>query len=86
MSERRPGSQKKRDRKLRIFFRDGGKCFYCDMKLNINNRITTLDHIIPRSKGGTWADENIVLACRPCNEKRATMDALEFLRLKMGNR
>ena len=49
-----------------ILKRDGHKCAYCgraDLPL-------TIDHIIPRSKGGDDSWENLVAACLPCNNKK----------------
>lgn len=45
-----------------IFKRDGGKCVYCGSGRNL-----TLDHVMPRSRGGgdTWT--NLVTACSKCN-------------------
>ena len=35
-------------------------------------RLATLDHVVPRSKGGAEFDEaNVVIACHPCNQKKA---------------
>lgn len=45
-----------------IFKRDGGKCQYCG-----TNRDLTLDHVIPRSKGGKSSWTNLVTACKKCN-------------------
>lgn len=42
--------------------RDGPGCYYCG-----SPDATTLDHVIPRSRGGSWAADNMVLACVPCN-------------------
>jgi 5-methylcytosine-specific restriction endonuclease McrA len=47
-----------------VFLRDGGKCQYC------NAAAESIDHIIPRSRGGTHTWENVVAACRPCNSKK----------------
>lgn len=54
-------------------------CHYCGQK-NLH-KITegaepkyqaTLDHVMPRARGGAEYDENnLVVACRPCNEKKA---------------
>ena len=44
-----------------VFARDGGRCQYCGAKAD------SIDHVIPRSKGGPHAWENVVAACRPCN-------------------
>ena len=46
----------------RIFRRDGNKCGYCG-----SNRNLTIDHIIPRSKGGTNTWKNMVTCCSRCN-------------------
>jgi hypothetical protein len=41
-------------------------------------RGTTIDHVVPRSQGGTTTWENCVMACSPCNFKKAdkTMEQL----------
>lgn len=44
--------------------RDGGRCAYC------GDRGSTVDHVIPRSRGGTHAWDNVVLACLPCNSRK----------------
>jgi 5-methylcytosine-specific restriction endonuclease McrA len=35
---------------------------------------TTVDHVIPRSKGGTDADANLLPACLSCNSRRGNDD------------
>jgi 5-methylcytosine-specific restriction endonuclease McrA len=49
-----------------IFKRDNNQCVYCGNEKNL-----TLDHIIPRSRGGknTWT--NLVTCCSSCNLKKA---------------
>ena len=49
----------------RIFKRDRSMCQYCGSKKNL-----TIDHVIPRSRGGgnTWT--NLVTCCSPCNLKK----------------
>ena len=34
----------------------------------------TIEHIIPKSKGGTLALKNTLIVCRDCNQKRGTKD------------
>ena len=47
-----------------IFLRDGHRCQYCgDLAENI-------DHVVPRSRGGTHTWDNVVAACRPCNARK----------------
>lgn len=51
-----------------IFERDGFKCVYCGSGNDL-----TLDHVVPRSKGGSHFPENLACACRSCNSsKKAT--------------
>lgn len=45
-----------------IFKRDGNACVYCGV-----NRDLTLDHVIPKSKGGRTNWLNLVAACKRCN-------------------
>jgi hypothetical protein len=46
----------------RIFKRDGFRCAYCDTSKNL-----TIDHIMPKSRGGgnTWM--NLITCCKNCN-------------------
>ena len=48
-----------------IFKRDGNKCVYCSSKDNL-----TLDHVLPRSRGGGSNWNNLVTACKTCNSKK----------------
>ena len=44
-----------------VLARDGRRCAYC------NGVATTIDHVVPRARGGTHSWENVVAACRDCN-------------------
>ncbi|HEU4676592.1 MAG TPA: HNH endonuclease [Motilibacteraceae bacterium] len=44
-----------------IFARDAGRCAYCGAAAN------TVDHVVPRSRGGRHAWDNVVAACHRCN-------------------
>jgi 5-methylcytosine-specific restriction endonuclease McrA len=44
-----------------VFARDGGRCQYC------GGAAESIDHIVPRAKGGPHTWENVVAACRACN-------------------
>jgi 5-methylcytosine-specific restriction endonuclease McrA len=48
-----------------IFKRDQNQCQYCG-----KNRDLTLDHLIPRSRGGKSVWTNLVTACLSCNAKK----------------
>lgn len=52
-----------------IYSREKGRCAYCETKLEREE--STMDHVIPMSKGGPRTWDNIVLACEPCNRKKA---------------
>lgn len=48
-----------------LIARDKGRCGYCGKAGD------TIDHILPRSRGGKHEWENVVLACKACNGKKA---------------
>jgi 5-methylcytosine-specific restriction endonuclease McrA len=47
-----------------VFARDGWICQYC------GNAAENVDHVIPKSRGGLHAWDNVVAACRRCNSKK----------------
>src|ERR671925_53472 len=49
-----------------LFARDGWRCVYCGTS---GGRLT-LDHVVPRSRGGESVWENVVTACAPCNLRK----------------
>jgi 5-methylcytosine-specific restriction endonuclease McrA len=49
-----------------LFARDGWRCVYCGTAAS---RLT-LDHVVPRSRGGDSVWENVVTACAPCNHRK----------------
>lgn len=51
-----------------IYYHYGNKCCYCARKLPSSE--LNLDHVIPRSRGGTTDWTNIVTACIPCNLRK----------------
>lgn len=50
-----------------LYRRDGGACQYCGVK----HETLTIDHVLPRSRGGPTSWENCVAACGPCNHRKA---------------
>jgi 5-methylcytosine-specific restriction endonuclease McrA len=48
-----------------VFARDDWTCQYCGARSNL-----TVDHVVPRSKGGTSSWDNIVASCAPCNRRK----------------
>ena len=53
--------------KLEVFNRDKYICQYCGWQ----GRELTIDHVIPRRRGGEHSWENVVCACIPCNRRKA---------------
>ncbi|MCF7851623.1 MAG: HNH endonuclease [Simkaniaceae bacterium] len=53
----------------------GRKCAYCSAK---NTRLE-IDHIVPKSKGGSDRVSNLTIACRACNLKKANHTLEDFL-------
>ena len=49
-----------------VLKRDNHICQYCSFKSNL----LTIDHIVPKDKGGRDSWENLVAACVPCNTKK----------------
>lgn len=58
-----------------IFSRSDGKCVYCGAKA------AEIDHVVPRSKGGTNSTYNLVASCRSCNEKKSNLSLKAFGKL-----
>lgn len=63
---KRPRPKRKLTR-IEIFNRDKFACQYCGKE----SRQLTLDHVIPRYKGGQHTWENVVSACPACNRRKA---------------
>lgn len=55
-----------------ILRRDRNSCQYCGSNKNL-----TLDHVIPRSRGGRHTWENVVAACSECNSRKSNRTPLE---------
>ena len=55
-----------------LFKKYNGQCVYCGAKA------TEIDHIVPRSSGGTNSIYNLVTSCRSCNEKKSNKTLKEF--------
>jgi 5-methylcytosine-specific restriction endonuclease McrA len=47
-----------------VFARDGHRCQYC------GGQAENIDHVVPRSRGGSHDWENVVAACRRCNTRK----------------
>lgn len=57
--------------RFNIFLRDRNTCQYCGRTLP--RRELNIDHVIPRSRGGTSVWENVVCSCLECNRRKGGM-------------
>ena len=55
-----------------LFARDGWHCAYC------KGPAETIDHVLPRSRGGRHAWENVVAACAKCNHTKGDRTPAEL--------
>ena len=76
-----PGSVAIKDSKLKlgkgyrgILERDERVCQYCGPT---GRKATTVDHVIPKSRGGSSSPTNLVAACLECNQKKADRTPVE---------
>lgn len=58
-----------RFRKMILFERDKWECQYCGTK--VRRDTATIDHVLPKSRGGLTSWDNCVTACKKCNKKKA---------------
>mgnify|MGYP003389081240 CR=1 FL=1 len=68
--------------KKNLFIRDSGICQYCSV--NVTLKTGTIDHFVPKSKGGQHIWKNVVLACTKCNQKKGSKMPINF-HLKVTN-
>lgn len=70
-------------KRTKIYIRDKFQCQYCSIKIGqpyvdpetkkkrpFTKDDLTLDHITPKSKGGSGHPTNLVAACKPCNSRK----------------
>ncbi|HET9213599.1 MAG TPA: HNH endonuclease [Gaiellaceae bacterium] len=60
-----PRAVKRKISRKALFARDGYRCAYCGSSGRL-----TLDHVVPRSRGGDSVWENVVTSCAPCNLRK----------------
>jgi 5-methylcytosine-specific restriction endonuclease McrA len=62
-----PRAEARRLSRSTILARDGFRCQYCG-----SSRHLTVDHVVPRSRGGVTCWENVVTSCSPCNVRKGS--------------
>ena len=55
-----------------VLRRDGYRCAYCGKSAN------TVDHVLPKSRGGETSWQNLVAACLKCNNKKSNQTLAEI--------
>lgn len=60
-----------RFRKWVLYNRDGWLCQYCKKSLNWGS--VTIDHVVPKSRGGKTTWKNCVVSCKGCNRKKGPL-------------
>ena len=66
-------------KRLAIYVRDSFRCLYCGTDLRqAAPADVTLDHLLPRSAGGSNEATNLVTACRSCNSSRGAKPWLDY--------
>ena len=66
------------------------RCCYCERTMHLDENLpiatrASIEHVVPRSKGGNNSWNNLVAACNQCNTKRGSaFDAFEFFWLLRG--
>lgn len=58
-------------------------CYYCNVQVSRKHPVghpnkATLDHRMPRCRGGSNLRSNLVAACEPCNARKGSMSEVEF--------
>lgn len=69
----------RQDKRLAIYLRDRFTCAYCGTDLHsAEPGMVSLDHLKPRSQGGSNSERNLVTACSTCNSSRGDKPWTEF--------
>ena len=66
------------NRVAEVWARDGGHCVWCSTPVWPRDR--TVEHLLPRSRGGGDGPHNLLPACRACNRARRSQSAAAYAR------
>ena len=73
--EIKPGWASSKEIAWLVWQKTDGKCTYCNVKINPFDRKAPdgfqIDHVVPRSHGGSDEPDNLAPACRACNNSKA---------------
>jgi 5-methylcytosine-specific restriction endonuclease McrA len=75
-----------------LVYKSGNLCWFCGGPFDISKRRSRYDtdpdlrpsveHLLPRSRGGTDVPENLVVAHRSCNNEKGMLTLAEYRRAK----
>ena len=67
------------EKRLALYIRDSFTCAYCGSDLrDAAAESVTLDHLVPRSAGGSNDATNLITACRSCNSSRQDRPWIDY--------
>ncbi|TAL78728.1 MAG: HNH endonuclease [Bacteroidetes bacterium] len=61
--------------KLVLYYKSDGKCAVCHKELSLEE--ATVDHIKPKSKGGSDKEDNLRIVCSRCNNRKKDKTGIE---------
>jgi 5-methylcytosine-specific restriction endonuclease McrA len=70
------------DKKAYLLERENYCCIYCG--IHASQAKMEIEHVIPRSRGGTDSLNNLVLSCETCNQAKGSQDVKTFLKGKLS--
>lgn len=73
-------------KRLAIYIRDNFTCVYCGKNLkNAKPKLRTLDHVLPRELGGSNRADNLVTACKRCNDAKGIKNLADLCVMRKGD-
>lgn len=78
---RRRKSKVKNTVRDKIFRRDNHRCLECGSREDL-----TIDHVIPKSKGGTNKSDNLITLCKSCNTKKGNKTHQKYVLMSINQR
>ena len=78
------GRRRSKNIRETLYGRQGGYCNGCGVHFPPRN--LTLDHVVPRAKGGADADENLQLLCGACNSMKGSTRTQDELKAELRKR
>ena len=73
--------ERRKTRLVTLFNIQSGACVYCGDGMTLalgSTKTATLDHVVPRSRGGPTNEGNLVAACSLCNRSKGSLSVKEF--------